>query len=272
MGLFGKKAAPPADTPTNSGDGSWSEAAGPALPGGKTGQKKQKGSPVPEYVRQGREETMGFYHDQAKGRRNWQVIAFILAATVFVLVITLVGMATSSRYIPYVVEKDDMGGARYIGPIEELREPDNAIKVAVVTRWVRDVRTIYSDPNARQDMLYDAYAHVANDASQKLKSYYSDPETDPGRLSLLNISRDVEIEVILPVPKASGTGPSTEDTYRVQWKERTLKGSSSLPEVQRYEGYFSVVSIPPQTESKAMQNPYGLYITNYSWSAISGRE
>jgi type IV secretion system protein VirB5 len=288
MGLFGKKTAQQDASSiaqaghtggSHSGDGSWSEAGEPSLPGDPKGSrtkggrgKARKGVDLPAYVLEGREETLGFYSHLAKGKRNWQIIAFLLGVTVLVLVFSLVGMATSSRYIPYVVEQDDMGGARYIGPIEELREPDNAVKAAIVTRWVRDVRTIYSDPAARQDMLYSAYAHVANDASQKLKTYYSDPETDPGRLSQLNISRTVEIEVVIPVPKASGSGTVKEDTYRVQWKERTMKSMNGLPEVQRYEGYFSVVTIPPQSEAKAMQNPYGLYITNYSWSAISDRD
>ena len=213
----------------------------------------------------------GFYYDQAKARRNWQLFAFGLLGLVAVLTFAVIGLATSVRYVPYMVETGELGEARYLGPVERLEGVEDRAKPHVLGNWVRDVRSIYGDPSARQDMLYDSYAHTANDALDKLQAYYADPETDPGRLSREGTTRSIEIESVVLVPNPAGVS-SRGETYKVSWRERTKGTGFGGPETQRYEGYFNVIVIPPANDKVAMQNPLGIYVSDFNWGTVSGRE
>lgn len=270
MGLFSKTTAPSPDARA-SGDGALAEASVSELMSIKNGKGSKSKPPPNPFVEQGRTELYGFYYDQAKGRRNWQLIAFVLLGLNVLLVVATIGLATDVRYVPYLVEQAELGGVRYIGPIEELTDVEGMAKPAVLGQWVKDVRTIYEDPAARKDMLYKAYAHTAGDALDGLGAYYSKPDTDPGRLAKNGISRTVEIESVVGVPNPSGTGATAGETFKVAWRERTRIGSTGQIETKRHEGYFTLIVMPPATDKVAMQNPVGVYISDFSWGEVSGR-
>ena len=270
MGLFSTKKTADSDY---AGDGSLGNLPEPSVAAAakeKGARKGKKGNPNP-FLDQGRTEIYGFFYDQAKGRRNWQIVAFSMMALNAVLVVSLIGLAFSVSHVPYIVERGDMGEARYIGPLEQLQDVEGRAKPAVITRWVKEVRSIYDDPAARQDMLYQSYAHTANDALDKLQAYYADPDTDPGRLSRAGTSRSIEIESIVLVPNPN-QGASASETYKVSWKERTKKSGPGGLSTQRHEGYFSVIVIPPATDEVAARNPLGIYISDFNWGEVSGSE
>src|SRR5690349_15885453 len=65
----------------------------------------------PSYIR-GRAEFNSVFADLARGKRNWQLMAFGALSVAGVLAAGLVVVAAQSRVAPYVVEVDKLGRAQ----------------------------------------------------------------------------------------------------------------------------------------------------------------
>ena len=249
------------DTAPPSGDG----VAGtrpPSLDAPPTGWARDEKTP-PEVLR-GRYEFARQFSDLARGKRNWQLVAFGSLALLALCVVGLVTLALQSRVVPYVVEVDRLGRAEAIAPAEAVPAVADRVVTAAVARFVADIRTAYPDPVAQRDAVYRAYAHVAGDARGYLEGYFSDPANDP-RQQGRGYRRAVEVTNVLPVPGGAEGGPTT---YRVQWNEREESPREGTRE-RAWEGYLSVTVAPPTTTEAVERNPLGVYVTDLSWSPLA---
>ena len=249
------------DAASPSGDG----VAGtrpPSLDAPPKGWARDEKTP-PEVLR-GRYEFARQFSDLAKGKRNWQLVAFGSLALLALSVIGLVTLALQSRVVPYVVEVDRLGRASAIAPAEAVPAVADRVVTAAVARFVADIRTAYPDPVAQHDAVYRAYAHVAGDARGYLEGYFSDPANDP-RQKGRGYRRAVEVTNVLPVPGGVEGGPTT---YRVQWNEREESPREGTRE-RAWEGYLSVTVAPPTTTEAVERNPLGVYVTDLSWSPLA---
>ena len=219
---------------------------------------------TPPEVLRGRYEFARQFTDLAKGKRNWQLVAFGSLALLALSVVGLVTLATQSRVVPYVVEVDRLGRAEAIAPAEAVPAVADRVVTAAVARFVADIRTAYPDPVAQRDAVYRAYAHVAGDAQGYLEGYFSDPVNDP-RQQGRGYRRAVEVTNVLPVPGGVEGGPTT---YRVQWNEREESPREGTRE-RAWEGYLSVTVAPPTTTEAVERNPLGVYVTDLSWSPLA---
>src|SRR3989442_6821105 len=71
-----------------------------------------------------RHEFMNAFGDLAKGKRNWQVIAYALAGLLALVTIAYVRLVASARVVPYVVAVDRLGQVAAVGPADALKRPD----------------------------------------------------------------------------------------------------------------------------------------------------
>ena len=248
------------DTP--SGDGYAGSAVPDVAEVPPTGWARTEKTP-PEVLR-GRYEFARQFTDLAKGKRNWQLVAFGSLALLALSVVGLVTLALQSRVVPYVVEVDRLGRASAIAPAEAVPAVADRVVTAAVARFVADIRTAYPDPVAQRDAVYRAYAHVAGDARGYLEGYFSDPANDP-RQKGRGYRRAVEVTNVLPVPGGVEGGPTT---YRVQWNEREESPREGTRE-RAWEGYLSVTVAPPTTTEAVERNPLGVYVTDLSWSPLA---
>ena len=219
---------------------------------------------TPPEVLRGRYEFARQFTDLAKGKRNWQLVAFGSLALLALSVVGLVTLALQSRVVPYVVEVDRLGRAEAIAPAEAVPAVADRVVTAAVARFVADIRTAYPDPVAQRDAVYRAYAHVAGNARGYLEGYFSDPAHDP-RQKGRGYRRAVEVTNVLPVPGGVEGGPMT---YRVQWNEREESPREGTRE-RAWEGYLSVTVAPPTTTEAVERNPLGVYVTDLSWSPLA---
>ena len=219
---------------------------------------------TPPEVLRGRYEFARQFTDLAKGKRNWQLVAFGSLALLALSVVGLVALALQSRVVPYVVEVDRLGRAEAIAPAEAVPAVADRVVTAAVARFVADIRTAYPDPVAQRDAVYRAYAHVAGDAQGYLEGYFSDPANDP-RQQGRGYRRAVEVTNVLSVPGGVEGGPTT---YRVQWNEREESPREGTRE-RAWEGYLSVTVAPPTTTEAVERNPLGVYVTDLSWSPLA---
>ena len=219
---------------------------------------------TPPEVLHGRSEFHRAFSDLAKGKRNWQLAAFLAFAVLALAVAGLVTLAAQSRVVPYVVEVDRLGRASAIAPAEAVPAVADRVVIAALSAFVSNIRTVYADPVAQRDAVYRAYAYVGGDARAFLEGYFSDPQNDPRRLGK-GARRSVEVVAVIPVPGAA----SGARTYRVTWNE--TESSPQRGDTERaWEGYLSVVVAPPTTTEGIERNPLGVFVTDLSWSPLAG--
>jgi type IV secretion system protein TrbF len=211
----------------------------------------------------GRAEFDSVFADLARGKRNWQLVAFGAVAVAGILSVGLVTLALQSRITPYVVEVDRLGRAQAFGPAERLRATDQRVLVSQLSSFVRDIRTVLGDLTAQSEMVRRAYAFVDQSAAAFLNEYFATPANDP-RLLSRDFTRLVEVTSILPVPGSS--------TWKVSWTETTVpRAPGGLPTVTAWEGYFATRIVPPTTVDRITENPLGLYVTSINWTQLAAR-
>jgi type IV secretion system protein VirB5 len=245
-------------------------------------RKPAGGMPLPPHLR-GRAEFESLFGALARGKRNWQLVAFGSLGVSALLAGGLVTLATRSRITPYVVEVDRLGHAQSFGPAEQLRLTDRRVVSSQIATFVHDLRTIVGDQAAQSDLVRRAYAFADQGAANFLNTYFADASNDP-RLLGRDQTRLVEVTGILPVPGASMPGaPHAADvhapsqgatalpaTWKVSWIEtvipRSLGGSS---EVSAWEGYVTTRLVPPRDAERIALNPLGLYVTSVTWTRLT---
>lgn len=218
-------------------------------------------SEVPDgRVLRGRREFADQYMRLARAVRNWQIAAFLALGLLAVVTVAYIGLASSSRITPYIVEVDALGQARAFGPAEVLEEAGERLIIHQLSLFVRNIRTIYEDPLAQKDLIVRAYAFVDQSAQEWLNGYFSKPENDP-RLLGRRLSRRVEIRSVIAVPGS--------ESWKVSWVEiETPKGTDTQVR-SAWEGYFTLTQVPPASTAAIEYNPLGLYITALNWTQVA---
>jgi type IV secretory pathway TrbF-like protein len=210
-----------------------------------------------------RTEFTNAFGDLARGKRNWQVIAYALVGLLALVTIAEVRLAASARVVPYVVEVDRLGQVVGVGPAEALREPEERLIVSELAQFVRAIRTVLpaAAAAAQGELLRRGYAFVAPRAATFLNGYFAKPEHDP-RLLGLRLARQVDVASVLRVPHS--------DVWRLRWTEteRSIEPGGLMRTVA-WEGYLTVTLVPPTTADVLQENPLGLSITSVSWTQVT---
>ena len=207
----------------------------------------------------GRVAFAGVFADLARGKRNWQLIAFAQTALLAGVTAGYLKLSLEARITPYVVEVDRHGRAVAFGPAEAIQKTDARIVLASLSLFVRDVRAVSADPEAQREFLYRAYGHVADRARGFLDAYFADPLHDPRALGT-RITRSVEVTSILRLPNS--------DLWRIQWTERERPRSAGLARVTAWEAIATVSIRPPRDLERIVANPLGLYVTDLDWTQL----
>ena len=227
-------------------------------------------------VANARREFASAFGDLAKGKRNWQIVAFTLAAVVTVQAITTYRLASAAHAVPYLVQVDRLGNLAAAGKAEPLTDPNGRLVASQLADFIRAVRTVLPTAamTAQADLLRRGYAFATPPAAGFLNSYFADPTHDP-RLLGQRITRDVQLSSILRVPEPSqsktGRGDRSQ-TWRVQWVEtdRSLDIADSTV-LATWEGYVTLQVVPPRTADAIEDNPLGLRITSIAWTRVASR-
>lgn len=221
------------------------------------------------YIR-GRAEFASVFSDLAKGKRNWQMAAFGTIGIAVVLAVGVVGLATTSRVTPYVVEVDRLGRVQAVGPADRLGTVDQRVIVSQLAGFVRDIRTVLADPIAQADLVRRAYGYVDQGAAPFLNNYYAAPSNDP-RLLGRELTRLVTVTSVLPLPSAANRNGST--TWKVAWTETAIpRTAGGAPTEAAWEGYFTTRLLPPTSVERITLNPLGLYVTSINWTQLAKTE
>lgn len=210
-----------------------------------------------------RQNFLGVLGDQVKGKRNWQIVAFLALGGWLFTSGAYFRLASESRITPYIVEVDQLGQAAAFGPAERLRKTDERLIVSQLGLLIRNLRAVYPDPGAQRELIERGYAFVAPSAASFLNTYFSDPANDP-RILAQQFTRQVLVQSVLPVPNT--------DTWRVQWTETETPFGVGVTRRTAWEAYLTVRVVPPTRASEIEDNPLGLYVTAINWTPVTQGE
>jgi type IV secretion system protein TrbF len=141
------------------------------------------------------------YGDLVLGKRNWQIASAGLMLLSLVLALGIVWMSLRSKAIPYIVEVDKLGYAITIPTALTASNTPATVermKRYEIAAFIRNARSVCSDPIVEQNMLNDLLAHAHGAANKFLESYFhaDDFAENPFRI-MKHQTVNVQIESIL---------------------------------------------------------------------------
>jgi type IV secretion system protein TrbF len=194
-------------------------------------------------------------------KRNWQLLSFIQAVALIVLIAGLIITSSQSKVVPYVVEVDKIGRAIATGPAEASTLHNEKITKAHLYRFIELWRGVITDVEAMRKNLGEAYKVVLPDVKNNiLDPYYK--TNDAIELSA-HLSRQV-----VPITFLK----QSENTYLIEWRETDRDTSNQIIHESQWKALITIKIAAPDALEKQVKydpfNPLGIYISGLSWSEI----
>jgi type IV secretion system protein VirB5 len=171
----------------------------------------------------------------------------------------LVWQAGQSTVTPYVVEVDQLGEVKVIGPAVEAYKPTDAQIAQQLARFIQNVRALPTDPIVVRQNWLEAYDFATDRGAAALNDYAraNDPFGKVGKTSIA-----IEITSVVRASDAS---------FQVRWIER-IYANGQLAGTERWTAIITIVLQPPRTEDRLRKNPLGIYVNGLNWSRELGSD
>jgi type IV secretion system protein TrbF len=189
----------------------------------------------------------------AEQARTWRTAAFISLGLTGVLGLAVAFLAMRPAAVPFVIEANETGEARLVGPATSSYQPSDAQISWHLARFIEMVRSLPSDPIIVRQNWVRAYDWATEGGAQALTAMAA--ANDPFK----NVGQTTIAVEVLSVVRAS---PSS---FQLRWRETTY-ASGVLTHVERFTGVAAIVLDPPATPDRLQKNPLGLYVHSFTWS------
>jgi type IV secretion system protein TrbF len=185
--------------------------------------------------------------------RTWRTAALASLALAAAMATGVVVLALRPAAVPFVIEANETGEARLVGPATSAYAPSDAQLSWHLARFIEMIRGLPSDAIVVRQNWLRAYDWTTQGGAQVLNAMarHDDPFAKVGK-------RTVAVEVI-SVVRAS------PDSFQLRWRESTY-ASGTLIDVERYSGVASIVIAPSSSPEQLAKNPLGLYVHAFNWS------
>ena len=212
-------------------------------------------TPLPDYLaaRQAHESR---WDRLASGKRNWQLAAAVLLALDVFLSIAFFQASRRSSVIPYVVEVDRHGEAVAVRPAGALNLPDTLLWRYVLSVFVRNLRSVPSDPELLKLHLADASAFLRGNAVATVRQSFE--RTNPFELA--------KTETVSVPPEISILRRGAHH-WQIEWTEIHNDRSGQRRE-ERWQALVTTQVDPPRRLDLLLGNPLGFFITDLDWTRV----
>lgn len=194
-------------------------------------------------------------------KRNWQLICFIQAIMIILLISGLIMLSRTSHIVPYVVEVDQLGRALAVNEVVPSKLENPAVMKAHLYRFVELWRSVVTDPHAMRQQLQQVYRLAIPDIrTHILDDYYR-------QYNAMELASQLSRQVI-PISFLQ----QSDQTYLVEWKEIDRDLSSKIIRENHYKALLNVQRTEQQTKQELKSdphNPFGIFIAGLSWSEVN---
>ncbi|HMB54903.1 MAG TPA: VirB8/TrbF family protein [Thermoanaerobaculia bacterium] len=198
------------------------------------------------------------YLDLARTLTNYRLLAAALLVVDLVLVGAVLWQSGQTRIVPYVVELDGWGNAVAFGPADELADPDRAMLVHTVSRWLWNVRAVTLDPAVQRRLVLDAYSHTDGRAVALLNRWYRE---NPPFARAESGTVSVQVTSVLALAES-------ESRWQVQWAEVEHSRTGGEREASRWQAVVTVDVDPPERVEEVITNPLGIRVVDFDWTRL----
>ena len=197
-------------------------------------------------------------------RQIWQATALLALLVSIAAVGGIIYIGSQSRFIPYIVEVDQLGQANAVKRADRASDVDVRVVHSMIASFVRDARMVSFDRNVQNDAIWRVFSKLqsSDSATNKITDYMKDPATSPTKRAELH-SIGVEISSVLQ---------QTAETWEVNWTEKVWDRQGIRIEQYRMRGLITVYIVPPTTattEEEIRRNPVGIFVRDFTWSRIA---
>lgn len=215
-------------------------------------------APVTPYqaAQQQWDERIGSARVQA---RNWRLMALGTLLLTFLMAAALIWQSTRSIVTPYIVEVDNQGAVRALGPATEAYRPTDAQIAYHLTQFIRNTRSVPMDPIVLRNNWLEAYDYATDRAAATLNEYARDKNP------FAQVGRQSSTVDVTSVVRAS------QSSFQVRWIEKSYV-NGTLAATEHWTAILSTVLQQPKDAIRIRKNPLGIYITALDWSRELGAD
>jgi len=197
-------------------------------------------------------ERYGSYIAQA---RTWRLTAFLSLGIAAVAVVGVVWIGAQNHVVPYVVETNKLGDALAIQRADVAAPIDSRLIRSQLSKWINDVRSVYTDVSAQRHLIDEAYAMVDQNAAaaEQLNGWFR--EHSPFTEAQTEIV-SVQVQSVLPL---------SANTWRVEWQEVARSRDGSKVSSAQWQAVITIAIKPPTTDADILINPTGLFVKSFNW-------
>lgn len=220
----------------------------------KKEKEKNKASDENPYLDSpGRREWNDRYQNLAQVIRNWQLACALMISIALLLAIAVTILASKDKLQPYAVEVNQ-GMPYALRSMNAISPKDGLIISYALTQFIANSRTRLNDTDALRNNLHKAYAFTTSKATELLTDYYI--KHDPFKEAS---DETVEVKVI----NALSVGGHT---WQIVWEETKRNVTNGQVEGKtRWMANITYQIGEPEAD-KITENPFGIYINDFSWS------
>jgi type IV secretion system protein TrbF len=193
--------------------------------------------------------------------RAWQWGCVGLGTLAGIFGVCLLLQSMQATVTPYVVEVDQLGTVKTVGPAQVPYVPSEAVVRRHVREFVLATRSVSTDVIVVRRLAEWAFAVCTARGGQLLSAALSDRaiNKDLGKKAVA-----VEIQRMVFQSDAQAN-PTTLD---VTWQETTYSESGQVVTQETWSGLYTVIQRAPTTEAEVQANPLGLWIDHFSASKL----
>lgn len=185
----------------------------------------------------------------------FRILTVMLSVICLLLIVAIVIIAGYPKSQGYVIEIAADGSATMNPDAVTLLQdwtPAEETKRHFLGEFIRELRSVSSDPQIVQANIDRLYNRVTGNAADQVTDYIR--ETDP-RNRLKNETVTIKIASILPL---------SDQTYQIDFRETVWTKSLRIKSDTHYRCIASFEIYTPRTNKQALYNPIGLYITEFA--------
>lgn len=198
-------------------------------------------------------------------RSLWQLVALLSLLLALAGMGTVAHIATRSRFVPYVVEVDQVGNVEAVKRAAAMAPAKRDVIVAQLGSFITLARRVTTDIALQGAAVKGTLAMLAegDPATQKMASYYMGDGHPVHRAREVTVTTEIH-----------STLPLSADTWQVDWLETVYNRQGELQERVPMRAYLEVYqSEPKATDEEALRaNPLSIYVRDFNWTRREARE